>query len=179
LKRRLLNILAITSLVLVAGTLIFWIGNIAHLSMQLHFGDELNGSGYSMSIRNGKVNLQRRSVVTSVLPRDATIMPIILGDGLDCAGLHYHRFDETDISNGRRRAIHAHVWEFWFAMPWALAGSAALSLPWLLDRARRRWKSKPVGYCAICGYDMRATPERCPECGTSVITARTAARGTG
>lgn len=34
-----------------------------------------------------------------------------------------------------------------------------------LDSELARWERKNRGYCACCGYDLRATPKRCPECG--------------
>jgi hypothetical protein len=53
------------------------------------------------------------------------------------------------------------VWlPYWFIAS-ALATPAALRL---LVRLRRR-RRFGAGLCHHCGYDLRATPDRCPECG--------------
>jgi hypothetical protein len=53
-------------------------------------------------------------------------------------------------------------------VPWLLISIATAALPcvWLLRRFTRR-KRMP-GTCGHCGYDLRASPDRCPECGIVV-----------
>jgi hypothetical protein len=70
----------------------------------------------------------------------------------------------------------------WFVMIVVVGRDSGISLmelaPWLAVsgvltvlgavRFRRHLLSRrrfPVGHCPSCGYDLRASPDRCPECG--------------
>ena len=126
--------------------------------------DTSRGTSTEVSAR-GKVTLRDidsgRPVVTGPLP-----MPYF-GDPLPS---FYAR--ETDqligLVNGltvvRVSTVQVPLWSVAFAM-----GLPAL-LRWRAGPALRRREWTSSGRCGRCGYDLRATPGRCPECGASPTT---------
>ena len=59
--------------------------------------------------------------------------------------------------------LHIYALACW--LPTTILAAAAALLLWRLHRAIAARRRDP-GCCPTCGYDLRATPHRCPECGS-------------
>jgi hypothetical protein len=79
-----------------------------------------------------------------------------------------------DVPGNYNNEIISRDWWVTYWIPAALAAVLPLTgfqrrVPQWHQHRRRR-----SGLCPACGYDLRATPGRCPECGTAAATAATA-----
>jgi hypothetical protein len=171
--RRLFIFLYALSLLLFAGTCLLWVrsewffdsiavlsGRIAIFSLASHNGHFLC-SFYTGDSHNPPLVDPYRLNYESVefhfhvtdLYRASTSKPAV-GFGLEREG-------QTEYVN--RQPFHQT--RTLLQIPYWLAGLlTALPSLWTL---RRRWlKRSSAGICCTtCGYDLRATPDRCPECG--------------
>ncbi|HEV2293654.1 MAG TPA: hypothetical protein VGR35_07350 [Tepidisphaeraceae bacterium] len=89
----------------------------------------------------------------------------LLGFGVDRHAQMVGVGDWTGPSSGTSIIV-----PYWLVSLLAMISALVMSFPLLIRRHRRR-----LGLCAACGYDLRGTPDRCPECGNVAAINTTAA----
>jgi hypothetical protein len=70
-------------------------------------------------------------------------------------------FQSFEVASGHIVVIVVPAW-------FGLIVTGALPALWIKRRLAAR-RAHPPGCCPTCGYDLRATPERCPECGNEHV----------
>ena len=94
------------------------------------------------------------------------------GRRLDFMGMHFNYELELPIHADDRRLLNRRIsGEFPLWRGAFLFGLLPCLYAFVVLSSRHFRGSKIEGHCPICGYDLRATPDRCPECGTSVHIA--------
>ena len=95
-----------------------------------------------------------------------------LGGGRLHVGFGWRSFDSVSTSGGR--PLVERGWQA--VLPWPALALLMAMLPlsrlWLFSRRARRRRRVGAGLCPSCGYDLRATPDCCPECGHQPGPAR-------
>lgn len=77
------------------------------------------------------------------------------------SGWYWHSFGVVHDRGASYQAQHVIYVPHWAVL------LAAMAVPALrIRRSIRRALRSRAGRCLTCGYDLRASPERCPECGT-------------
>jgi hypothetical protein len=184
-KRRLLNLLTLLSLLLCVAMAALWVRSFVSADTWTWERTSATGRTDEFEVESGNGRVGLFSSMRDY--RDSVPLPPSADDG---------RLLFTHIAEGRR-AIHApdgqSLWnrigfsfqsqhysrlhrgvipftyrEWWLTLPLWLPAMATAFLPAVrLAGCRLRRRGSNDRLCSSCGYDLRATPDRCPECGTS------------
>lgn len=165
-KRHLFTVVAAMSLLLCLATMAVWMRSF-WISSFWGFDEGGRAPAVVLFSDRGRVGVATSHVIMGV--------PLIgweewpddkIGHG-SSAGWKYLGFDmEIEDTTAFSGDLQIVVPDWFICATFAVAPCRWL---WLHHRKRR---AKLNGLCITCGYDLRASPERCPECGTVVPEAK-------
>ncbi|HVT90169.1 MAG TPA: hypothetical protein VHD56_15045 [Tepidisphaeraceae bacterium] len=154
-----LNLATVFSLVLLLGGIVFW-GLIPYGPRTIGAGRHLY---YGFSFQRGGVEFFPYGIRAWVALNTNVPFPPSEQGIWNLCGFWYEVLDP-----GPGRPMYLFVIPAWFI----LLCTAALPARWMW-LYYGPWRSeqwRKAGCCPNCGYDMRASPERCPECGNRRLT---------
>ena len=163
-------------LLLCAATVVLWvrdIGRIEEWRFRVHHPPfslviiSGNGGGgiefdyeYNSIDYSGMGEFHHFEGETSEYPGPLIPGAVVVSADWSKGGFQYsHWHDKDELNDFRDWHVLAPSW-FWIAL------SSVFPMIALFRKSHRQWRSKS-GCCSACGYDLRASPDRCPECGTA------------
>jgi hypothetical protein len=184
-KRLLLNVLTALCLLLTIATLTLWalshwtIGAISY-SAPRQVGIDVIDRAYGIYDEPGVLGFCRSEYTHGDI--SAEEIPSLLND----RGWTSFAVPASDVANDTVNQRFFDDWTHWrfytlgiydylsggeekiiVKLPMALIVAFFSIVPlWKAHRMRRNYKRRNDQLCSHCGYDLRASPERCPECGT-------------
>jgi hypothetical protein len=163
-----------TALACCAFVALQWVGIAPPLGIGWGDGNRRGGTGYSVGLLDGSLIYETLYDVKPWGPGTGGNAIKFDGETVGFGGFYYRRYDiRLASSDGQRLpGTYGTQTRFWVAPGWLLIvslGVAGVCWKHWVTR-RRRLEREGNQLCRNCGYDLRASPDRCPECG--VDTAR-------
>jgi hypothetical protein len=165
------RLVAIASLLLLVGVLMLWVRSYWAYD-DWHYGMPPDAGGHmtSVSVMSGNGRLlvwETHGPSGSSGPPVglfyASHDPFLLGIDDQPTWLRRHVGYEYHAYSARPVTIRS----VWLPHGFVAAVLACPPVVWRLRAGRRRRRDRlRNGLCPACGYDLRASPDRCPECGT-------------
>jgi hypothetical protein len=189
-RRRLLNLLTLLSLLLCVAVVGLWVRSCRAGDWVIHTHEHQTDPGLGIDVTewtvvsdNGRVQVSRLSYtwgfgiamhdsesdgwqlrkLTPYKRRDLNTWSNTFGFGFQVEQ------DLREVDNGIETVALKPVTMAIIAFPNWFASLVSAALP-AQGLYQRLWRKRGPGFCPRCGYDLRATPDRCPECGDSART---------